>query len=181
MDFGLLLLAVFLIYIVAVKKQDARRKKQRAPMSQPPKSKETKRTAPETAGGGAKEIGFDAEGFRARLRMAWGEKAPEAESVHPQPEKMETPAPVRVTDSLSRAGTVSSASRVMGATETERARRRAEEAKKMKQVSPRKTEPIGAFGGESAEEAMRRWVRYDAVLGKPRSREKWQSPAHKSC
>ena len=182
MDFGFLLLAVFFIYIVAVKKQDARRRKRREPMPKPSaKTRETKSTAGKTVSQGAKEVAFDVEGFRARLRMAWGEKDNKAEPVRLQPEEAETSASVRVTVSKSPAGAVSSVSRVIGAAETEQERRLAEAAKREKRGAIQKMKPIGAFDGESAEEAMRRWVRYDAILGKPRSRERWQSPVHKSC
>ena len=182
MDFGFLLLAVFFIYIVAGKRQDARRRKQRAPrQKQPEKMRKTEPTAGKTVSQGAKEFAADVAGFRARLRMAWGEKDTEAEPVRLQPEKEETPAPIRATVSASPAATVSSVSRVMGAAETERERLRAEAAKREKRSVPQKKKPVGAFDGESAEGAMRRWVRYDAVLGKPRSRKRWQSPVHKSC
>ncbi len=182
MDFGFLLLAVFFIYIVAGKKQDARRKKRRAPVpKQPEKMRKTEPTAGETVSQGAREVALDVEGFRARLRMAWGEKETEAEPVRLQPEETETPAPIRATVSASPAATVSSVSRVMGAAETERERLRAEAAKREKRSVPQKKKSVAAFDGESAEAAMRRWVRYDAILGKPRSRERWQSPVHKSC
>ena len=182
MNFGFLLLAVFFIYIVAGKKQDARRKKRCAPMpKRPVKTRKAEPTAGKTVSQGEKEVAFDVEGFRARLRMAWGEKDNKAEPTHLQPEGTEAPEPIRETVSKNPVGSVSSVSRVMGAAETERERRLAEAAKREKRSVPQKTKPVGAFDGESAEEAMRRWVRYDAILGKPRSRKRWQSPVHKSC
>ena len=181
MDFGFLLLAVFLIYVVAGKKQDARRRKRSASIPSQSQSKRAKPTVAKTAAKGAKEVAFDVEGFRARLRMAWGEKEREEETARPRQEGTETPASLRVTVSSTQARPVSSSLRAMGAAETEQARLRAEAAREMKKGAPPKIEPVGAFDGESASEAMRRWVRYDAVLGKPRSRRKWQSPVRTSC
>ena len=182
MDFGFLLLAVFFIYIVAGKKQDARRKKRRSPVpKQSVKTRETKSGAGKTVSQGAKEFAADVAGFRARLRMAWGEKDTEAEPVRLQPEETEKSVLIRATVSESPAGTVSAVSRVMGAAETERERLRAEAAKREKRSVPQKKKSVAVFDGESAEAAMRRWVRYDAILGKPRSRKRWQSPVHKSC
>ncbi len=198
MDFGFLLLAVFLIYIVAVKKQDARRKKRTMPLPKRAKTRtqrtETKnaspnpdkRTKPAAANSAphVKEASFDVENFRAKLRIAWGEKETEEKSVAFPEEKQEAPVPVRVPVSPKKSSTVSSVSTVsavVSAAETEERRQRAEDAKRTKRMAPREVEPIGVFDGESASEAMRRWVRYNAVLGKPRSRERWQSPVHKSC
>ncbi len=200
MDFGLLLfVAAFMIY-TEMKSRQKKRRMQRRKENSPPKPQKRviiKRKTPQTSSQKTRsekegDDAFDFEGFRKKIHIAWGtdDESAKAEKPHleidmsvkiGEEKPQEKVQPFKNTEPAGE----------MNAEETERFRRFQEAAKENARNPVQKT--AAAFSAEnvsaddtgreisSGANAMRQWVRYDAVFGAPRSRAGWRPKGMRKC
>ncbi len=197
MDFGLLLfVAAFIIYTeMSTRRKKRRKQRRKANLPPKPQNREPiKRKTPLSPRGKTEkqDDSFDFDGFRKKIHIAWGTEDDTKKDEKPH---LEIDMSVKIGEDkpVPRKMPIQNAEQAprMNAEETERFRRFQEAAKKKDAplaaktaefflVETGNTDGLGAKLPRGAN-AMRQWVRYDAVFGAPRSRAGWRPKGMRKC